>query len=85
MNEILSSGQDDAGRVSARGSEIFFSQTLANAKRTDGIMSFLMVFQWLFAVVLAYFMTPLVWSGPQTSLHPHLMMTIVSGAAPVRL
>jgi methyl-accepting chemotaxis protein len=79
MNKILSFGQDDAGRVSARGSEIFFSQTLANAKRTDGIIFFLMVFQWLFAVVLAYFTTPLVWNGSQSSLHPHLMMAIVWG------
>ncbi len=40
-----------------------------------------MVFQWLFAVVLAYLTTPLVWSGPHSSLHPHLMMTIVWGGA----
>jgi len=49
------------------------------AKRTDRLFAGLLVFQWLVAIVLALWVTPLAWAGTTSTTHPHVWGAVFLG------
>jgi signal transduction histidine kinase/ActR/RegA family two-component response regulator/HPt (histidine-containing phosphotransfer) domain-containing protein len=41
----------------------------------------LMVLQWIGGVIMALVVSPRTWSGPESKLHPHVMMAVIGGGA----
>ncbi|WP_413289566.1 sensor histidine kinase [Bdellovibrio sp. HCB337] len=48
-------------------------------KRVDRGFAYLMVLQWVLAILLAVFVSPLTWSGDSSSIHMHVWMAIFLG------
>lgn len=55
------------------------------ARRTDRFFAGLLIFQWLGAIVLALWATPLTWSGTTARTHPHVWASLVLGLAVIAL
>ena len=53
------------------------------ARRTDRLFVGLLVFQWLVAVGLAAWVTPLTWAGSTSRTHPHLWWAVLLGFAAI--
>jgi signal transduction histidine kinase len=45
----------------------------------DRMLAGLMIAQWMFAIVFAYFFSPLAWAGKQSVVHAHLFAAVVVG------
>ena len=63
-----------------RAAEILAQRLLALHVRTDRLFAGLMVFQWLGAMLLAAFVSPLSWAGSFSTLHVHLYAAGFLGA-----
>lgn len=47
--------------------------------RVDRAFSVLMPVQWAAAIAAAFFLTPLTWGGPDSSVHPHALAAVLLG------
>jgi len=47
--------------------------------QTDRVFAYLLLAQWVFAIVLAAIVSPLTWAGSRAAIHPHVWMAIVVG------
>ena len=47
--------------------------------QTDRVFAFLLLAQWIFAIVLALAISPFTWAGNQAAIHPHVWIAIVVG------
>ncbi|HET6423850.1 MAG TPA: ATP-binding protein [Planctomycetaceae bacterium] len=47
--------------------------------QTDRLFAGLMIAEWLFGVLLAYWASPLTWQGTMSELHPHVPTAIILG------
>src|SRR5215469_10957301 len=65
--------------VSKRVTELFNSQLQNIIRHTDYLFSWLMIFQWLFAVGLALWLSPQTWAGMNSKIHPHVWFAIFLG------
>ena len=54
-------------------------------RRTDRLFAGLLVFQWLAAIVLALWVTPLTWAGSISRTHPHVWGAVLLGLAVIAL
>ena len=54
-------------------------------RRTDRLFAGLLVFQWLVAIVLAFWVTPLTWAGSIGRTHPHVWGAVLLGLAVIAL
>ncbi len=62
-------------------SQVLAHQALeAVYQRTDRMFARLLVFQWLAGIVLAVWLAPWTWTGPLSSLHPHVWAAVGLGA-----
>jgi PAS domain S-box-containing protein len=62
-----------------RAAEYFHEQQFVVFKRTDRIFAYLLPFQWIAAVIAAYFIAPLTWVGTQSQIHPHVWLAVSIG------
>ena len=69
MSEV-SEAQDQ--RSQRRLQELIDQNLDTVARRTDRVFVGLLVFQWLSAIVLAIWVTPLTWAGTSAQTHPHV-------------
>jgi signal transduction histidine kinase len=65
--------------VEARASELEREGHDKIARRTDRLFGWLMLAQWLFAILLAVTITPYAWAGSKSSLHLHLYAAVILG------
>ncbi len=65
--------------VSARVAQLFEEQRQNIIRHTDWLFSWIMIFQWLFAVGLALWLSPRTWSGIDSQIHPHVWLAIFLG------
>lgn len=83
--EIIEVPETKSGRVAA----LFKEQHQNIIRHTDELFSWLMVGQWVFAIGLAFWISPRTWSGADSQIHPHIWMAIFFGgiitSAPVFL
>jgi signal transduction histidine kinase len=54
-------------------------------RRTDTIFAFLLVVQWLAMILVACTISPLVWSGAKSAVHPHVFAAVLVGGAIISL
>jgi PAS domain S-box-containing protein len=66
--------------VSVRTDQLFKEQQQIVIRHTDRLCSWLMVVQWLFAVGLAFWLSPHTWAGATSQIHPHIWVAIFLGA-----
>src|SRR5690349_14677375 len=75
--------------VSARTLELFKEHHQNIIQHTDQLFSRLMIWQWLFGVVLAIWISPRTWAGTSSQVHFHVWAAVLLGAivtsAPVLL
>ena len=68
---------------------IFKEQQQSIIRHTDALFSRMMLWQWVFAVGLAVWLSPRAWAGASSQVHLHVWMAILLGAtissAPVLL
>jgi PAS domain S-box-containing protein len=79
MNSAASKmiGVPDA--ISGRVAELFSQQQQNIIRHTDRLFSWLMIYQWFFAVGLALWISPRTWSGMDSQIHPHVWLAIFLG------
>lgn len=63
----------------SRAAEFFYEHQVRIFKSTDRLFAVLMPLQWLAAVAMAWFVTPLTWNGIENKTHPHLWAAIIIG------
>jgi two-component system sensor histidine kinase/response regulator len=68
-----------------RTGELLEQQQQQLRQRTDRLFAVLLPLEWASAVGLAVWISPLTWSGTQSSLHPHLFAAILLGGALISL
>ena len=65
--------------VSSRVIELFNEQRQSIIRHTSYLFSWLMIFQWFFAVGLALWLSPQTWAGMNSQIHPHVWFAIFLG------
>lgn len=65
--------------TSARVTELFNEQQQNIIRHTDWLFSWLMIYQWFFAVGLALWLSPKTWAGMNSAIHPHIWAAIFFG------
>ncbi len=68
-------------RVVERARELFRARLDANYRRTDRMFAYLMAAQWIFAIVIALWMSPYSWTGKTRAIHLHVQLAIFMGGA----
>jgi two-component system sensor histidine kinase/response regulator len=63
----------------ARVAALFAAQRDAVFRRTDRLFAGLLLFQWLFGIVLAVWVSPYTWHGAEHAVHPHIWAAIGLG------
>ena len=61
--------------------ELFLDHRQQILQRTDRLFAWLMVFQWIAEIIVAYVVSPLTWEGSTSRLHPHVMTAVLLGGA----
>jgi PAS domain S-box-containing protein len=64
---------------SRRVAELFDEQQQNIIRHTSRLFSWLMIFQWFFAVGLALWLSPKTWAGMDSRIHPHVWFAIFLG------
>ncbi|HSY44184.1 MAG TPA: PAS domain-containing protein, partial [Candidatus Acidoferrum sp.] len=79
MNVPIAPNLDALESVSLRREQLFKEQQQSIIRHTDRLCSWLMIFQWLFAIGLAFWLSPRTWSGANSQIHPHIWEAIFLG------
>ncbi len=64
-----------------RADELFTQHQRQIYVRTDRMFAVLMIVQWAASIAAAFWISPLTWSGAQSSVHPHVLAAILLGGA----
>ena len=64
-----------------RTEEIFAELQQRIFKDTDRLFAVLMTAQWVFGIVVAYWISPRAWDGPDSQVHIHVWAAIFLGGA----
>ena len=75
----------DSTAITVRASQLFNQSCRLLAIRNDRLFARLIVFEWVVAIVLALFLTPVTYAGTQRSVHIHVYAAIFLGFATVSL
>ena len=78
MNPSISKTTD---AIAARTSELFQEQHQGIIEHTDRLFARLMIFQWVFGMALAIWISPRTWAGTQSQIHLHLWAAVFLGGA----
>ena len=70
---------DPTDALSKRVLELFREQQQNIIRHTDRLFSWLMIFQWFFAIWLAFWLSPQTWVGVNSHIHPHVWLAIFLG------
>src|SRR5262245_35587218 len=68
-------------RIARRAAALFARQKRRVARRTDRMFAVLMIAQWIAGVVIALMVTPEVWNGSTSRIHPHVIAAVLLGGA----
>src|SRR5580692_7876125 len=72
-------------RTQKRIRELIEQGQFAVALRADRMFVGLLIFQWLSAIVLAIWVSPLTWAGTSAQTHPHVWAAVFLGLAIIAL
>ncbi len=77
--ELKSEQRDNAIEVQT---EALYQERLAiNYRRTDRVFGYLMLGQWVFALILAIWVSPYAWAGRTRVIHAHVLLALGLGGA----
>jgi two-component system, NtrC family, sensor histidine kinase HydH len=62
-----------------RTQELFDAHLDATRRRADRVFGWLMLGQWLFAIVIAVLFSPYGWAGKESAIHLHVWIAVVLG------
>ncbi|HEY3862815.1 MAG TPA: ATP-binding protein [Verrucomicrobiae bacterium] len=79
MSELCSSETKPNEAIAVRTDELFREQHQSVIKHADRLFGRLMIFQWLFGVALAIWISPKTWIGSESRIHLHLWAAVVLG------
>lgn len=65
--------------MNTRSRQIYHDLKNDHARQTDKLFAKIMIFQWFASIVIAFAISPKTWSGESSSIHPHIMASIVLG------
>lgn len=68
-------------RMEMRASELFLAHLREVHVKTDRMFALLLGVEWFVGIFFACFISPLAWSGANSSIHPHLLAAIFLGGA----
>src|SRR5581483_8913203 len=71
--------QHDSGKELSLAAELVEQYKDRLARNTCRIFVFLMLFQWIGAIVVAAIVSPLTWTGTTSSIHPHVWASLFLG------
>ena len=71
--------------VSARVQELAENAQLAVYRRADRVFAGLLLFEWVAAVALAVWVSPLAWEGANYHTHPHVLGALLLGGIIISL
>ncbi len=80
MNAIAKPSQIVLIDIDQRIRELFQELHQNIICHTDRLFSWLMIFQWFFAVAVALWLSPLAWFGLASQIHPHVWAALFLGA-----
>jgi signal transduction histidine kinase len=69
----------EEGTHAPRATEVFQEQWERNARRTDRVFLWLMLGQWVLAILIALVLSPYAWEGKVRSVHLHVQAAIFLG------
>lgn len=72
---------DSEVKVNARADEIFHTRQKSIYKWTDRFLGYIMLFQWLVAILVAQWISPRTWAGAVSAPHVHVFAAIFLGGA----
>lgn len=67
--------------ISAIAAEILLEQQQQLCQRTDRLLGWLMIGQWVFAIGIAVWFSPFTWMGTASQTHPHVWTAILLGGS----
>ncbi|HEY3900059.1 MAG TPA: response regulator [Chthoniobacter sp.] len=67
--------------MTARATELFEQNLQHFWRRTDRMFIWLMLFEWLLGIGLAFWLSPRTWAGAASAIHPHVWAAIFFGGA----
>jgi PAS domain S-box-containing protein len=79
MNAHIAQNLDALESVRVRTQDLFKEHQQNIIRHTDRLFSWLMTFQWFFAIGLAFWLSPHTWSGANSQIHPHIWAAIFLG------
>jgi signal transduction histidine kinase/CheY-like chemotaxis protein len=82
--QVVESAKDGAAGAT-RADELFRLHRQEVFRRTDRLFAGLLVFQWLGAVAVAVWLSPLTWAGPDRETHPHVWAALCLGGLLISL
>jgi PAS domain S-box-containing protein len=71
--------------INSRAIKVFAQTENSLHMRTDRLFAGLLCLEWMASVAVAILVSPLTWSGLQSSIHPHIWMAIVIGGLVISL
>ncbi|MEX1231696.1 MAG: ATP-binding protein [Planctomycetaceae bacterium] len=71
--------KNETNKLTVRAEAILRNHQYQIYRRTDRMFAILMPIQWAAAVAGALWLSPLTWTGSESSVHPHVWMAIVFG------
>jgi PAS domain S-box-containing protein len=67
------------GEIARRAEAIFQEQLAAVQFWTNRLFARILVGQWVFGLIVAFWVSPLTWAGGTSSIHPHVWVAVVLG------
>jgi PAS domain S-box-containing protein len=81
----VSEHQDLKGSIASRAHQVFLLHQTSIHGRTDRLFVFLLLFQWLGGIALAFWVSPLTWAGLSSTTHPHVWTAVLLGGTLITL
>ena len=78
LDEDLAARED---KITARAGELFAAQRRHVFVRVDRMFMGLMAGQWIFGILVAFFLSPYAWEGKERTVHPHVWTAVFLGGA----
>jgi two-component system, NtrC family, sensor histidine kinase HydH len=78
LGEIASEREE---RIAAKASELFQTQRQNLLRQVDRMFLVLMGGQWVFGILVAFFLSPYGWEGKEKAIHFHVYLAVLLGGA----
>src|SRR5262245_8103948 len=71
--------EDFKQKLEERAQSLLESRLFAVYQRTDRLFGVLLIFEWVAGILIALLVSPLTWSGANSSVHIHVWTALILG------